>query len=72
MGCFTAKKMRWCTVSEPEQRKCADLAKALLAHLSPATATSLGRLSCVRAYSTADCLTRIRVGYIFSLTNQTV
>ncbi|XP_062853971.1 saxiphilin-like isoform X2 [Trichomycterus rosablanca] len=55
-----AKKMRWCTVSEPEQRKCADLAKALLAVLSPATATSLGRLSCVRTYSTADCLSRIR------------
>ncbi|XP_027002253.1 saxiphilin-like isoform X1 [Tachysurus fulvidraco] len=54
-----AKKMRWCVVSEPEQRKCADLAKALGAAFSPA-ATLYSQLSCVRAFSTADCLSKIR------------
>ncbi|XP_026863631.2 melanotransferrin [Electrophorus electricus] len=55
-----AKKMRWCTVSEPEQRKCADLAKALVASLPPAVVTAFARLSCVRAYSTTDCINKIR------------
>ncbi|XP_076870592.1 saxiphilin-like isoform X2 [Brachyhypopomus gauderio] len=55
-----AKKMRWCTVSELEQRKCADLAKALVASLPPAAVTAFARLSCVRAYSTADCISKIR------------
>uniref|UniRef100_A0A3B4CKA0 Serotransferrin n=1 Tax=Pygocentrus nattereri TaxID=42514 RepID=A0A3B4CKA0_PYGNA len=55
-----AKKMRWCTVSEAEQRKCADLAKALVAALPPVVITAFARLSCVRAYSTADCINKIR------------
>ncbi|MCJ8729567.1 hypothetical protein PDJAM_G00108140 [Pangasius djambal] len=53
------KKMRWCIVSEPERRKCADLAKALGAAFPPA-ATLYSQLSCVRAFSTADCLSKIR------------
>lgn len=54
------KKMRWCTVSDPEQRKCAELAKALVAVLPPAAVTAFGRLSCVKAYGTADCVNKIR------------
>ncbi|XP_051752841.1 saxiphilin-like [Ctenopharyngodon idella] len=54
------KKMRWCTVSEPEQRKCAELAKALVAVLPPAAVTAFARLSCVKAYGTADCINKIR------------
>ncbi|KAJ3602027.1 hypothetical protein NHX12_029787 [Muraenolepis orangiensis] len=52
--------MRWCTVSDPEQRKCAELAKALVAVLPPAAVAAFARLSCVRAYSTADCVDKIR------------
>ncbi|KAK9528944.1 hypothetical protein VZT92_013071 [Zoarces viviparus] len=54
------KKMRWCTVSDPEQRKCAELAKALVAVLPPAAVAAGGRLSCIRASSTTDCTDRIR------------
>ncbi|XP_060774299.1 saxiphilin-like isoform X2 [Neoarius graeffei] len=54
-----AKKMRWCIVSEPERRKCADLAKVLGAAFPPA-ATMYSQLSCVRASSTVDCLSKIR------------
>lgn len=60
----TAKKMRWCVVSDAERRKCADLAKALGATFPPA-ATLYSQLSCVRAFSTADCLSKIRVGYYY-------
>lgn len=55
------KKMRWCTVSETEQRKCAELSKALVAVLPPAAVAAFARLSCVRASSTADCIDKIRV-----------
>ncbi|XP_037643354.1 melanotransferrin-like isoform X1 [Sebastes umbrosus] len=58
--CTSAKKMRWCTVSDPEQRKCADLAKALVAVLPPAAVAAFARLSCIRASSTTDCIERIR------------
>lgn len=54
-------KTRWCTVSDPEHRKCAELAKALLAVLPPAALAAFGRLSCIRASSTTDCIDRIRV-----------
>lgn len=60
---MTAKKMRWCTVSDPEQRKCAELAKALVAVLPPATVAAFARLSCVRASSTLDCINRIKVSW---------
>ncbi|XP_029906536.1 saxiphilin-like [Myripristis murdjan] len=60
MLCMTAKKMRWCTVSDPEQRKCAELAKALVAVLPPAAVAAFARLSCVRGYSTTDCIDKIR------------
>lgn len=60
--CHTAKKMRWCIVSEPERRKCAVLAKALGA-IFPPTAILYNQLSCVKAISTADCLSKIRVSY---------
>uniref|UniRef100_A0A3B5ASA2 Serotransferrin n=1 Tax=Stegastes partitus TaxID=144197 RepID=A0A3B5ASA2_9TELE len=55
-----SKKMRWCTVSDPEQRKCAELAKALVAVLPPAAVAAFARLSCIRASSTADCIDRIK------------
>ncbi|KAI1900616.1 hypothetical protein AGOR_G00051760 [Albula goreensis] len=58
-NCF-GKKTRWCTVSEPEQRKCAELAKALVTVLPPAAVSAFARLSCIRAYSTADCINKIR------------
>uniref|UniRef100_A0A8C7I171 Serotransferrin n=1 Tax=Oncorhynchus kisutch TaxID=8019 RepID=A0A8C7I171_ONCKI len=54
------KKMRWCTVSEQEQKKCAELAKALVAVLPPAAVAAFARLSCVLAYSTTDCINKIR------------
>lgn len=56
-----AKKIRWCTVSDPEQRKCAELAKSLVMVLPPAAVTAFARLSCVRASSTIDCIDKIRV-----------
>uniref|UniRef100_A0A3B3BK66 Serotransferrin n=1 Tax=Oryzias melastigma TaxID=30732 RepID=A0A3B3BK66_ORYME len=55
-----AKKIRWCTVSTPEQKKCAELAKALVAVLPPAAVTAFARLSCIRASSTAECINRIK------------
>ncbi|KAE8298503.1 Serotransferrin [Larimichthys crocea] len=55
-----SKKMRWCTVSDPEQRKCAELAKTLVAVLPPAVVAAYARLSCIRASSTTDCIDRIR------------
>uniref|UniRef100_A0AAY4AAX1 Serotransferrin n=1 Tax=Denticeps clupeoides TaxID=299321 RepID=A0AAY4AAX1_9TELE len=54
------KKMRWCTMSDSEQRKCADLAKALVAVLPASAVSAFARLSCVRAHSTADCISKIR------------
>uniref|UniRef100_UPI0037E8BBE4 saxiphilin-like n=1 Tax=Semicossyphus pulcher TaxID=241346 RepID=UPI0037E8BBE4 len=58
--CVRAKKMRWCTVSDPEHRKCAELAKALVAVLPPAAVAAFARLSCIRASSTTDCIDKIR------------
>uniref|UniRef100_A0A8C9SEA2 Serotransferrin n=1 Tax=Scleropages formosus TaxID=113540 RepID=A0A8C9SEA2_SCLFO len=55
----SGKKTRWCTVSEAEQKKCADLAKALATVLPPGVLATFGRMSCVRAYSTADCISKI-------------
>ncbi|MFT7797310.1 saxiphilin-like [Arapaima gigas] len=55
----SGKKIRWCTVSEAEQKKCADLAKALAALLPPTALASFGRMSCVKSYSTADCVNKI-------------
>ncbi|XP_036067972.1 serotransferrin-B isoform X1 [Oryzias melastigma] len=57
---MAAKKIRWCTVSTPEQKKCAELAKALVAVLPPAAVTAFARLSCIRASSTAECINRIK------------
>ncbi|CAJ1050673.1 LOW QUALITY PROTEIN: serotransferrin [Xyrichtys novacula] len=58
--CVRAKKMRWCTVSDPEHKKCAELAKALVAVLPPAAVAAFARLSCIRASSTTDCIEKIR------------
>ncbi|XP_061583228.1 saxiphilin-like [Cololabis saira] len=58
--CLEAKKIRWCTVSSPEHRKCAELAKALVAVLPPAAVAAFARLSCIRASSTTDCMNRIK------------
>ncbi|NWS14475.1 TRFE2 protein, partial [Pachyramphus minor] len=54
------KKFRWCTLSDLEQRKCAELSKALMAVLPLATATSFARISCIRAHNTYDCIDKIR------------
>uniref|UniRef100_A0A3B3T1Z3 Serotransferrin n=1 Tax=Paramormyrops kingsleyae TaxID=1676925 RepID=A0A3B3T1Z3_9TELE len=54
------KKVRWCTVSAMEQRKCAELAKALAGVLPPAALAAFGRLSCVRTYSTDDCINKLQ------------
>ncbi|XP_054641365.1 saxiphilin-like isoform X4 [Dunckerocampus dactyliophorus] len=56
----STKKVRWCTVSDPEQRKCAEMAKSLLAVLPPATTTTIARLSCICASSTTDCINKVR------------
>ncbi|NWU11391.1 TRFE2 protein, partial [Cephalopterus ornatus] len=54
------KKFRWCTLSDLEQRKCAELSKALTAVLPLATAGSFARISCIRAHNTYDCIDKIR------------
>ncbi|NXD85418.1 TRFEA protein, partial [Halcyon senegalensis] len=55
------KKFRWCTLSDLEQRKCAELSKALMAVLPLATLNSFARISCIRAHNTHDCIDKIRV-----------
>lgn len=57
----SGKKFRWCTLSDLEQRKCAELSKVLLAVLPLATINSFARVSCVRAHNTQDCIDKIRV-----------
>ncbi|XP_043924802.1 melanotransferrin-like [Protopterus annectens] len=54
------KKFRWCVLSDKEQRKCAEFSKALFAVLTPAAQRSYGKVSCVKAYSTLDCINKIR------------
>ncbi|KAJ6659150.1 hypothetical protein lerEdw1_019453 [Lerista edwardsae] len=55
------KKFRWCTLSDLEQRKCAELSKALVAALPLAASSSFARVSCIRAHNTHDCVDKIRV-----------
>ncbi|NXD11191.1 TRFEB protein, partial [Nothocercus nigrocapillus] len=55
------KKFRWCTLSDLEQRKCAELSKALTAVLPLAATNSFTRISCIRAHNTYDCIDKIRV-----------
>ncbi|NWI48832.1 TRFEB protein, partial [Calyptomena viridis] len=55
------KKFRWCTLSDLEQRKCAELSKALTAVLPLTAASSFTRVSCIRAHNTYDCIDKIRV-----------
>ncbi|XP_064322436.1 melanotransferrin isoform X2 [Phalacrocorax carbo] len=57
----SGKKFRWCTLSDLEQRKCAELSKALTAVLPLATLDSFARISCIRAHNTYDCIDKIRV-----------
>ncbi|NWW75253.1 TRFE2 protein, partial [Climacteris rufus] len=54
------KKFRWCTLSDLEQRKCAELSKALMAVLPLTAASSFTRISCIRAHNTYDCIDKIR------------
>ncbi|NXR53287.1 TRFE2 protein, partial [Hippolais icterina] len=54
------KKFRWCTLSDLEQRKCAELSKALTSVLPLTTASSFTRISCIRAHNTYDCIDKIR------------
>lgn len=51
-------------MSDPEHRKCAELAKALVAVLPPAAVAAFARLSCIRASSTTDCTEKIRVSHL--------
>ncbi|XP_043571219.1 melanotransferrin-like [Chiloscyllium plagiosum] len=55
-----AKKFRWCNISEAEQRKCAELSKALQAVLPPTAKHSFTKLSCIQAHNTKDCIKKIR------------
>ncbi|NXJ15265.1 TRFEB protein, partial [Odontophorus gujanensis] len=55
------KKFRWCTLSDLEQRKCAELSKALTAVLPVTNTNSFARISCIRAHNTYDCIDKIRV-----------
>ncbi|XP_010574089.1 PREDICTED: serotransferrin-2-like [Haliaeetus leucocephalus] len=57
----SGKKFRWCTLSDLEQRKCAELSKALMGLLPLATVNSFARISCIRAHNTHDCIDKIRV-----------
>ncbi|XP_075710155.1 serotransferrin-like isoform X1 [Rhinoderma darwinii] len=54
----SGKKFRWCTLSDPEQRKCSYLARTLQNLLS--SSDQFARISCVRAHNTLDCMTKIR------------
>ncbi|NWZ15639.1 TRFEB protein, partial [Agelaius phoeniceus] len=54
------KKFRWCTLSDLEQRKCAELSKVLAAVLPLTPASSFTRISCIRAHNTYDCIDKIR------------
>ncbi|XP_015733407.1 melanotransferrin-like [Coturnix japonica] len=56
----SGKKFRWCTLSDLEQRKCAELSKALTAVLPVTNADSFARISCIRAHNTYDCIDKIR------------
>ncbi|OXB64652.1 hypothetical protein ASZ78_008728 [Callipepla squamata] len=57
----SGKKFRWCTLSDLEQRKCAELSKALTAVLPVSNTNSFARISCIRAHNTYDCIDKIRV-----------
>ncbi|XP_021268873.1 melanotransferrin-like isoform X1 [Numida meleagris] len=57
----SGKKFRWCTLSDLEQRKCAELSKALTAVLPVTDTNSFARISCIRAHNTYDCIDKIRV-----------
>ncbi|XP_015216849.2 otolith matrix protein 1 [Lepisosteus oculatus] len=51
-----SKTITWCVVSEAEEQKCLDFA-------GNATARNIiGRLQCTRAYSTLDCMEKIKNG----------
>ncbi|NXI20479.1 TRFE2 protein, partial [Irena cyanogastra] len=54
------KKFRWCTLSDLEQRKCAELSKVLTAVLPLTSASYFTRISCIRAHNTYDCIDKIR------------
>uniref|UniRef100_A0A4W3H5B8 Saxiphilin n=1 Tax=Callorhinchus milii TaxID=7868 RepID=A0A4W3H5B8_CALMI len=56
----SAKKFRWCNLSNTEQRKCAELSKALQAVFPPTSKNSFIKLSCIKAYNTKDCIKKIR------------
>ncbi|XP_015684333.2 melanotransferrin-like [Protobothrops mucrosquamatus] len=56
----SGKKLRWCTLSPLEQKKCAELSKALLSTLPPVSSSTLKRVSCILAHNTYDCINKIR------------
>ncbi|KAK9391435.1 melanotransferrin-like [Crotalus adamanteus] len=57
---WDGKKLRWCTLSPLEQKKCAELSKALLSTLPPVSSSTLKRVSCILAHNTYDCINKIR------------
>ncbi|XP_034294401.1 serotransferrin-2-like isoform X3 [Pantherophis guttatus] len=56
----SGKKLRWCTLSPLEQKKCSELSKALLSALSPVSSSPFKRVSCILAHNTYDCINKIR------------
>ncbi|XP_032084930.1 serotransferrin-2-like isoform X2 [Thamnophis elegans] len=56
----SGKKLRWCTLSPLEQKKCSELSRALLSALSPVSSSPFKRVSCILAHNTYDCINKIR------------
>ncbi|XP_070619680.1 lactotransferrin-like [Erythrolamprus reginae] len=56
----SGKKLRWCTLSPLEQKKCSELSKALLSASSPVPSSPFKRVSCILAHNTYDCINKIR------------
>nr|XP_060640846.1 serotransferrin-1-like [Anolis sagrei ordinatus] len=54
------KKVRWCTLSDAEQRKCSELSRALLSASAPSALSAFTRMSCIRVHNTRDCIDKIR------------
>ena len=49
--------IRWCTISEQEQKKCGEMSKSF------SQASIRPTLGCVQANSLDDCVTKLQVGF---------